>query len=94
MDFYIAPRIDTEFFGTKAIRGVGVGNVQGQVKFTKAIFRVDEILPFWHFVVTGMLFGADGYSTQRDSISFDNIVMAHQFHRVRRFFDQDSVHGI
>jgi hypothetical protein len=60
----------------------------------KRFFRVDEIFSFWHAVVAGMLFGADRYATQRNFIGFDDVVMAQQFHRVRRLFDQDAVDGI
>lgn len=53
MYLYVTAGADAEFGGLLAIDGVGVRDVQRQMKLTLAIFGIDQVVAFGDFVVTG-----------------------------------------
>src|SRR6202035_2543539 len=56
MNFNFASRIYSKFFRALAIRGIWIGNVQGQMEFALRVFPIDCVTPLRRFVIADAFF--------------------------------------
>src|SRR5947209_8460085 len=91
MDFDIAAGLHAKFSSVLAIGGVGVRNVESQVKPTVRILEIDNVASLRRFVVPRALFRTNWLVAESNFISSEEFVAAHQFHGSIRFFHYNPV---